>query len=146
MNDETKSDKTSPDRWPQLQHRHPREWEGDLNPDHGAGQNLGAAASEGERDVRTAYDYKEVHALLNEFRDDELRKIPILPEGQRLRQGGTYLDLGETHPHAFTAMGGDSAGPNNYYVAKTEVPYTLWNRLTGKEKPGQEHEGEKEAA
>lgn len=143
---ETRSDKTTPDNWPQLEHKHPPEWERDLNPEHGAGQNLGAAASGGESQVRTAYDQKEVHALLNQFRDDELKKIPIVPEGQRLRQGATYLDLGATHPRAFTAMGGAVAGPENYYVAKIEVPYTLWNRLVGTEKPGQQHEGEKEAA
>lgn len=144
--EDTRSGKTSPDNWPQLEHRHPPEWERDLNPEHAAGQNLGALSSEGERGLRSAYDLKEVHALLNQFRDDELKSIPIIPEGQRLRQGATYLDLGDTNPHPFTAMGDAIAGPENYYVAKIEVPYTLWNRLAGTEKPGQEHEGEKKAA
>jgi len=143
---ETQSSKTTPDDWPQLERKHPPEWERDLNPEYMAGQNLGVPASEGEKNVRTAHDRKEVHVLLDRFRDDELKQIPIVPEGRRLRQGATYIDLGDTRPREFTALGGMEAGPGNYFVPKDEVPYILWNRLIGEEKPGQEHEGEKDAS
>jgi hypothetical protein len=35
----------------------------------------------------------------------------------------------------FTATGGMSAGPENYYAPKSDVSYEMWNRLRGVHNP-----------
>ena len=60
--------------------------------------------------------------------------------GTRLQQGATYLDLRNPHCEEFTALGGMVADSGHTYVPKDQVPYPLWNRLTGDEKPeGRSH-------
>lgn len=133
---DTRSDKSENVRLPQTEHKHPEEWERDLNPDRMAGQNVGERAAERETELPTAYDVKEVHRTLHDaFRDDELRQIPVLPAGERLQQGATYLDLRDPSRDEFTATGRDAAGEENWYVPKDRVPYSLWNRLRGVEDP-----------
>jgi hypothetical protein len=63
--------------------------------------------------------------------DDELKPIPIVPPGTRLEQGATYVDLQDPRLDEFTATGDMAAGPNNWYVPKSDVDYQLWNRLIG---------------
>jgi hypothetical protein len=113
---------------PQARSKHPEEWERDLNPDRMAGQNIGGAAEAREREARTAYDVKPVHRALDGFNDDELKQIPVLDPGTRLRQGATYLELGRGE---FTATGEMSVEPGQYVVPKDRVHYETWNRLTG---------------
>jgi hypothetical protein len=141
---ETKSNKTEShnrpqaemEAKPQTEQKHPDQWERDLNPNRMAGQNIGERSADREQGLPTAYDVKEVHRALNDqFIDDELKQIPILPEGQRLQQGATYLDLSDAERREFTATGEMAAEPGNRYVPKTEVPYSLWNRLRGVENP-----------
>jgi len=107
--------------------QHPDEYREDLNPEYGAGQNEGPV----EYECRTAYEIKELHAVLRELRDDELKRVPVLVEGSRLEQGATYIDL--RHPEAgeFKALGGMVAGTDNWYVPKSAMDYELWNLLTG---------------
>jgi hypothetical protein len=119
---------TRADTPPQMRSKHPEEWEGDLNPDRKAGQNIGSPHGEGET---TAYDYKDLHNTLQEFDDSELRQIRVVPPGERLQQGGTYLDLGNRERGEFTATGEMAAGERDRIVPKSEVPYSLWNRLRG---------------
>ena len=69
------------------------------------------------------------------FSEDELKQIPILPSGSRLRQGATYVDLRDPSRHEFTALGNTEAGPGNRYVAKDSVDYVIWNRLIGVQNP-----------
>jgi len=107
--------------------QHPAEYRADLNPDYTAGENRGPD----QHDFRTAYDIKDLHERLRDFRDDQLKQIPILAEGTRLEQGATYFDLRFPERRIFQAMGGMLAGPENWYVAKGEVDYQLWNLLTG---------------
>src|SRR5690606_13626095 len=116
---------------PQAEQKHPPEWSRDLNPDHLAGQNIGLPP-EG---LPNAYDVKDVNRSLSRFDDDELRQIPILPEGERLQQGATYLDLSKPDHGEFTATAEMSARSGEHLVPKSEVPYTLWNRLRGIEDP-----------
>jgi hypothetical protein len=59
-----------------------------------------------------------------------------VPEGARLQQGATYIDLNEQPPQELTARGDIAAEPGNAYVPKDRVPYGIWNRLIGEEKPG----------
>lgn len=111
------------------------EWQQDLNPDPMAGQNTGLSSSHREKAAPTAYDIKLLHDRLPEFTDDELKQIVVLPQGTRLQQGATYLDLLHPTRQAFTAMGRMEATAETYYVPKTEVSYPLWNKLTGVENP-----------
>jgi hypothetical protein len=127
---------------PQARQDHPDEYQRDLNPNHMAGQNIGAPSDARETDLRTAYDIKGLHRALRErFTDDELKQVPVLPPGRRLQQGATYVDLNEARPREFTALGNQSSGPEHCYAPKDLVPYIIWNRLIGEEKPGQEGPG-----
>lgn len=103
----------------------------DLNPTDLAGRNEGLHGQHPEKgNPRTAYDAKEVHRQLQGFTDDELKQIPIMPDGFQLEQGATYVDLlGERREIRATAE--MTTGEHQAWVAKTEVDYQLWNRLIG---------------
>ncbi len=124
-----------PDQIPHPGEQHPDEWRQDLNPNAHAGQNIGPVAPRPEIGARTAYDLKTVHRRLQDFADDELVQIPVLPEGSRLDQGAKYLDLRELERGEFTATGNQEAGPDDWYVPKRAVDYQLWNRLIGVDNP-----------
>ena len=98
----------------------------DLHPDS---ESAGDMAR--EQALPTAYDVKEAHRRLDGFADDDLKQIPVIPQGTRLEQGATYIDLQAPQPKEFTATGNMEAGPANLYVPKTQVSYPLWNRLIG---------------
>ena len=115
--------------------QHPEEYSHDLNPNAGAGQNWGLAGSTAGIELRAAYDIKDLHRRFHDLPDDELKQILILPEGARLEQGATYLDLNDPVRREFTATGDMSAGPHNYYVPKSQVGYEMWNRLRGVDNP-----------
>ncbi|HYE56871.1 MAG TPA: hypothetical protein VD948_00120 [Rhodothermales bacterium] len=92
-----------------------------------------------ERDhTRTAYDEKAIHRRFPELRDDELRAIGFVEDGERLTEGTEYVDLSEDQPKAFTAGRDQSARKGQLLVAKNRVSYDIWNRLTGQVKPGQQ--------
>jgi hypothetical protein len=99
----------------------------DLHGDDRAGQHGGM------QDVRTysAYDVKELHDRMPDFTDDELKRIPVLAHGERLEQGGIYLDLSENRNEPFTAQGSLEAQDPHLYVAKALTDYEVWNKLTG---------------
>ncbi|HEX2210452.1 MAG TPA: hypothetical protein VHG93_22425 [Longimicrobium sp.] len=107
----------------------------DLHPNHLAGQNLGPRTDEGHRAGRTAYDVRSIHRTLRDWPDDELKEIPLLPRGERLQQGGVYLNLREPDRGEIRATGDMSVGPEDCFVAKDQVPYPTWNRLRGIDDP-----------
>jgi hypothetical protein len=109
------------------------EFDHDLHPDHMAGQNLGNRGEDDERSSRTAFDVKDLHRALEGFNDDELKQIPVLDGGARLRQGATYMDLDRKRSE-FTATGQMAVEHDRAVVPKDRVPYWLWNRLKGEEK------------
>ncbi len=115
--------------------KHPEPYQKDLNPEANVGQNDGRAPQPGKETTRTAFDIKEAHNRLTDFSDDELRRIVVLPEGRRLEQGATYIDLRESNPHEFTARADMESGPENWYVPKSMIDYPLWNRLIGVTNP-----------
>ena len=119
------------DNVPRPGEQHPERWRDDLSPNRMAGQNYGTTSPRTEVDARTAYDVKDLHRRLNDFEDDDLKQSAVLPEGSRLEQGATYVDLAADEPTEFTATGDMSAGRGNCYVLKSSVDYTLWNRLIG---------------
>ena len=116
--------------------KHPEPYQQDLNPDASKGLNWGLAGPHPEKDApRTAKDVKEVHAMLSDFTDDELKRIPILPAGTRLEANATYINLSKLPGKEFTAEGKEEVGEADYIVPKKEVDYQLWNRLIGVTEP-----------
>jgi len=91
----------------------------------------------------TAFDVKPVHRRLEGLRDDELKQIPVLPEGTHLQEGSTYIDLAESLAQEFKATGGMVAGPSHWYVSKRDVPFELWNRLIGVTNPQRTHKADR---
>jgi hypothetical protein len=126
------------DRTSHAGEQHPEEWRQDLNPEAKAGQNYGGVGAHIDPDnpLRTAQDIKLLaNAFADDFTDDELKGIPILPEGERLRQGAKYVDLATPDRREFTATGRDAVGRDNFIVPKSEVDYQVWNRLIGVTNP-----------
>ena len=99
----------------------------DLHGDNRAGQHGGAS----EHRAYTAYDVKELHEKMPDYNNDELKRIPVLAHGERLEQGGVYLDLSDLSAGAFTAQGSMEAQDPHLYVSKSAMDYELWNKLTG---------------
>jgi hypothetical protein len=130
--DQRPAKKTTRQRPPAARKRAPKAVNGEQN---------GVGTVEREVQVQTAYDVKEIHRSLSGFTDDDLKQIPIVPEGTHLDQGGTYIDLAEERPSEVKVNAGVVARAGNYYVPKNRVPYTIWNRLIGEAKPGQEASG-----
>lgn len=122
------------EKQPQPGAQHPEEWRRDLNPNANAGQNAGQTESQATS-ARTAYEIKDIHRQFHGFSDDELRRVPIVEPGSRLKQGATYVDLQDVQLGEFTASGNQSAETGHWYVAKSEVDYQLWNRLIGIAEP-----------
>jgi hypothetical protein len=114
---------------------HPEEWRRDLNPDPQAGQNRGLSGEESLTNAPTAYEVKGVHQQFHGFTDEELKRIPIVPAGTRLQQGAVYVSLQDPMLREIKATGDMQAGPNDWYVPKSEVDYQLWNRLIGIDNP-----------
>ena len=123
------------DRQTRAGDQHPEEWRRDLNPDPGAGLNRGGAPLGADDQTRSAHEHKNLHRSIEGFSDDELRRIPIVPAGERLRQGAVYIDLRSHDRQEIRARGDMEAGPDNLYVPKDEVDYQLWNKLTGVDNP-----------
>ena len=107
------------------------EFDRDLNPNPMAGQNIDAAGHHPEQRARTAKDVKSIHRRFDDWSDAHLEQVPVLPEGARLEQGATYLDIGSLQAKEFTATGGMVADEGQCLVAKSSVPYEIWNRLRG---------------
>jgi hypothetical protein len=77
----------------------------------------------------SANDFKELHTILADLADDELKRIEIIPTGTRLIQGSKYIDLSHLENGEFVASGDMVAEPGHYYVLKQDSDYVLWNRL-----------------
>jgi hypothetical protein len=127
------------DRHPRQQARqkHPDEWQHDLNPDHLEGQNIGTHEPHGDREL-TAFHLRKRGSELRGLDDNDLKQVPVLPEGTRLQQGATYVNLADDNPREFRATANMTAEPGDAYAPKDRVPYEVWNRLIGEPKPGQE--------
>jgi hypothetical protein len=115
--------------------KHPEPYQQDLGPDASKGLNYGLEGA--DIPTRTAIDIKEFHEYLQDFTPDELRQMEVLQHGARLETKATYINLADEHPHEIQAMGNEDVGDNDYYIAKKDVPYELWNKLLERFKPNQ---------
>jgi hypothetical protein len=134
MNEDRNQDRTP---LQQARQKHPDEWQRDLNPEPLAGQNIGRSAEAAISTDRTAWHLRKGGHDLRGMDDADLKQVPVLAAGERLQQGATYIDLQDERPEEFTARADMAALPGNAYVPKDRVPYEIWNRLIGEEKPPQ---------
>jgi hypothetical protein len=111
----------------------PEAFEHDLHPNSPGENSLEYLAE--ETSLETAYNNKDIGRTYPQLTDDELKRLVILPEGTPLEQGATYYDLKHRGRGEFTALGGKTAGKDNWYVAKSQVDYPLWNRIIGVDNP-----------
>jgi hypothetical protein len=100
----------------------------DLNPLDQAGENHGENLTL-LPGARSADEIKQMHTILADLTDDELKSLTILPAGTHLEQGAKYIDLRHLEQGEFVATSAMVAGVDNYYVPKKETDYVLWNRL-----------------
>ena len=117
--------------------RTPDDFDHDLHPNSGAGVNHQQLGANPEMAAPSAETMEELHVILSDFNNDELRRIMILQPGDRLEQGATYLDLRKPDREEFKATGEMVVGPPNInlIVPKSQVDYQLWNRLRGVDNP-----------
>lgn len=98
----------------------PHEFEGQNNPRNDEPQN-----------TRSAYDLKDLHEKFPQLSSADLKQISILPLGEPLEQGATYLDLNRLEEGEFKARADFQITQSNLLVAKNSVDYELWDRLRG---------------
>jgi hypothetical protein len=112
---------------PQEEKKHSEGWERELNSNRMQGQNIGPHHVQ-DHNPRVAADIKELTRTLTGFNNDELKDIPIVPTGVRLKQGAVYLDL--RNPAQIINVTAETiAREENLYVPKAEIPRMIWNRL-----------------
>ncbi len=76
---------------------------------------------------------KALYNQLSQLTSDELSSLAVLDRDTPLQQGSVYLDLNDLGRGPFKAIGGDTAGHQNRYIAKSETDYEMWNRLVGQD-------------
>lgn len=113
---------------PQDRVKHPEATERDLNPQQAAVRTTGTAGATEPR-TRPASEVKDIAAALPDFTSDELRQIPVVRPGARLKPGATYVDLRAVQRGTFAAPVEAYAGQDAWYVAKMDVAPPLWERL-----------------
>jgi hypothetical protein len=113
---------------PQDRQKHPAPVAQALNPNVAAIRTAGTPGATEPR-TRPASELKDLVRALPSFSSDELRQIPVVVPGSRLRPEATYLDLRQPSRGAFSAPDESYAGKDAWYVAKTDVAPPLWNRL-----------------
>jgi hypothetical protein len=123
------------DRFLSPQERITRDLERDLHKDVPPGENLGSATPQSENLGLTADALKDLRTRLPGLTDAELKRIPVEPEGYRLRAGSTYVNLRDPNLTPFVATGGMVAEPGAALAPKSATEYLLWNRIVGVETP-----------
>lgn len=113
---------------PQDHEKHPESARAALNPNIEAVRTRGTAGAT-EPKTRPASELKDVVRALPGFTSDELRQIPVIEPGSRLKPQAVYVDLRQVGRGAFAAPDQSYAGKDAWYVAKADVAPPLWNRL-----------------
>jgi hypothetical protein len=76
-----------------------------------------------------ALDVRAQHRILQDLSDEELARIPLLGEGERLARYKEYLDLHDPARANFLAEGSEVVKPGQRLVAKASISRELWERL-----------------
>ncbi len=76
-----------------------------------------------------AIDVRSEHRTLQQLSEEDLARIPLLTEGDRLARYKRYLDLHDPARSEFMAEGSEVVKPGQRIVAKADVPDDLWERL-----------------
>ncbi len=76
-----------------------------------------------------ALDVRAHHRILQAMSEDDLARIPLLAEGERLARYKEHLDLHDPARANFIAEGSEVVKPGQRIVAKADVPRDLWDRL-----------------
>jgi hypothetical protein len=76
-----------------------------------------------------ALDVRAHHRILQAMSEDDLARIPLLSEGERLARYKEHLDLHDPARANFIAEGSEVVKPGQRIVAKADVPRELWDRL-----------------
>ncbi len=120
-------------RQTQPKDQQPDSFDHDLHPNLNAGVNDVTTGANPELEATTAYEMKEIHELLPNFNDDELKRMVIMPEGSVLKQGATYFDLRHAGRGEVKVERPEHVGPPNLnlFIPKSETDYELWNKLRG---------------
>jgi hypothetical protein len=89
------------------------------------------ADEEGGRSARQlrALDVRAQHRILHDLTEEELGRIPLLSEGERLARYKEHLDLHDPARANFLAEGWEVVKPGQRIVAKSATPHDLWDRL-----------------
>ena len=111
--------------------KHPQPYRADLSPDASKGINRAEVAN--PQPTRTAADVRDLRESLRQFTGEELRQVIVMNEGDRLEAKAAYAKLSEDGLRQIQAAGDEQVHPGEVYVSKQGTPYTLWNRLVGKE-------------
>ena len=120
-----------------LDHLDRDDFDRDLRPHEGEGENSGPHAGRPQRMMR-AYDDKALVDAMKEFNSDELKSILIVPTGGKLEQGAKYIDLQDPDRMEIIASGENPVTPHlqaqegQKLVSKTDTDYQIWDRLIGR--------------
>ncbi|BDI32960.1 hypothetical protein CCAX7_50110 [Capsulimonas corticalis] len=77
-----------------------------------------------------AADVKEAYSLLDDFTQDELRRVRITPAGSLLTAGDAYVNLHDRRRGELRATGEENVvGEGQYFVAKHDVDFEIWDKL-----------------
>ncbi|HEY7849503.1 MAG TPA: hypothetical protein VIC27_05520 [Ktedonobacterales bacterium] len=125
------------DRFLSPQERIDRELEQEFHKQAPAGELIGQDIPQSEYMGLNAGQLKDLRTRLPGLTDAELERIPVEPEGYRLRAGSTYVNLRDPSLTPFVAIGGMIAEPGSALAPKTATDYLLWNRIVGVESPEQ---------
>ncbi len=82
-------------------------------------------------DLIEGTEVKEVYGLLPDWHKDELRRLFVVPRGNRLTQGDIYCDLRFRERGELVAHGEEEVH-EELLVPKHSVDYEIWNKLLGK--------------
>src|SRR6185312_7496323 len=94
------------DRFLPPQERIERDLEQEFHKQTPAGELIGQDIPQSESMGLNAGQFKDLRTRLPGLTDAELERIPVEPEGYRLRQGSTYVNLRDPSLTPFVAMGG----------------------------------------
>ena len=78
-----------------------------------------------------AIDVRAQHRILQLLRDEDLRRIPLMTEGEPLSRYKQYLDLHDPARADFMAEGTEVVKPGQRLVARADVSAELWGALVG---------------